>query len=153
LTPSAQRPYPKQKSSTSTLCVPRAPRYRQRTIPTPSADPPEQRPVGVLTGEGKAAVGEAEEVLLLVVDEGGIAPALLSALHLEVVEEPGVPLPLLGLGEFPEPSHVRIVCDVRPRTMALRGPDEGITAPTRNLSRYRRRLGCWGHRAERVSGR
>jgi hypothetical protein len=43
----------------------------------------------VLAGEGEAAVGRLEEVLLLLVDEGGIALALLSALHLEVIEDPG----------------------------------------------------------------
>jgi hypothetical protein len=70
---------------------------------------PQKRPIRVLAGEGEASVREAEEVFLLVVDEGGISPALLTALHLEVVEEPGVPLSLLGLGAFPEPSHAPIV--------------------------------------------
>jgi hypothetical protein len=36
--------------------------------------------------EGEAAVGQPEQVLILVVDEGGIIPALLSALQLEVVK-------------------------------------------------------------------
>ena len=36
--------------------------------------------------EGEAAVGLPEQVFILVVDEGGIPPASLSALHLEVVK-------------------------------------------------------------------
>jgi hypothetical protein len=52
----------------------------------------------VLAGEGEAAVGPPEEVLLLLVDEGGIALALLSALHLEAVEDPGEDPAQLGLG-------------------------------------------------------
>jgi hypothetical protein len=42
-------------------------------------------PVCVLAGEGEAAIVEAEAVVLLFVDEGEIPPALLPALHLEVV--------------------------------------------------------------------
>jgi hypothetical protein len=56
-------------------------------------------PVGVLSGGGEASVGEAEEVLRLVVAKRGICvPALPPALHLQFVEEPRVPLPLLRLG-------------------------------------------------------
>ena len=51
-----------------------------------SAPFPEQFPVGVIAGEGKPTVRPPEQVLLLVVVEGGIPPALLSTLHLEVVE-------------------------------------------------------------------
>src|SRR5918994_7001122 len=69
----------------------------------------EKRPVRVLAGESEATVGPPEQILLLVVNEGGIAPALPATLHLEVVEEAGVHPPLLGLGAFPEPSHARIV--------------------------------------------
>jgi hypothetical protein len=39
----------------------------------------------VLALDGEAPIREAEEVVLLVVDEDGICPALLVALHLEVV--------------------------------------------------------------------
>ena len=41
----------------------------------------------MLGGKGEAAVGEAEEVLLLVVDEGENSPALPAALRLEIVED------------------------------------------------------------------
>src|SRR4051812_45142422 len=73
----------------------------------------------MLAGEGKAAVRPPEETLLLIVHEGGISPALLSALHLEVVKEPGVPLPLLGIGESSEPSHTRIVRDRGPASTGI----------------------------------
>ena len=64
--------------------------------------------------ESEATVGEAKQVLLLVVGEGGIGPALLSALRLEVVEEPSVHPPLFRLGAFrpdgiPVAFHARIV--------------------------------------------
>jgi hypothetical protein len=46
---------------------------------------PQELPIGVLAGEGEAAVGPPEEVLLLVIHEGRVAPALLAALNLEIV--------------------------------------------------------------------
>jgi hypothetical protein len=63
----------------------------------------------VLAGEGEPAVGPPQESLFFVVNESGLSPSLLSALHLEVVEESGVPL--LGLGESPELPHALIVRD------------------------------------------
>src|SRR5215217_2830267 len=59
---------------------------------------PKERPVGVLAGKGEAAVAEAQQPALLVVDVGGVAPADLPVLDLQLVEEPGVHSPLLGLG-------------------------------------------------------
>jgi hypothetical protein len=51
----------------------------------------------MLAGEGEAAVAEAEQPALLVVDEGRVAPAYLPVLDLLVVEEPGRHLSQLRL--------------------------------------------------------
>jgi hypothetical protein len=74
----------------------------------------EQGPVGVLAGEGESPVGPPKQVPILVVDEGGIAPVLPAALHLEVVKEPGLHPPPLSLGAFPPGGlivafHARVV--------------------------------------------
>ena len=68
----------------------------------------EQLLVGMVSREGKAAVGPPEVVVFLAVDEGGIPPALLSAFHLEVVEEPGEHAPFLGLRATWWPGFVHV---------------------------------------------
>jgi hypothetical protein len=68
-----------------------------------------QPPVSVLAGEGEAAVGPPEQVMLLVVDEGGISPSLRPAFHLEVVQRTGAVPAYVGLATPLEPSHARIV--------------------------------------------
>ena len=94
----------------SRCTVGESPGLVRRATPSPQPTPlPQERPVGVLAGEGEAAVAEAEQPALLVVDEGGITPALLSALHLEVVEEPGADLAKVGLGAAHDHAMARIV--------------------------------------------
>ena len=61
----------------------------------------------MLAGEGEAAVGPSEQVVLLVVDEGGISPPLIAALHLEVVEEPGGDFAQVELSVLVELSHAQ----------------------------------------------
>jgi hypothetical protein len=73
-----------------------------------------QPPVSVLAGEGEAAVGPPEQVMLLVVDEGGISPSLRPAFHLEVVQRAGAVPAKVGLATPLEPSHARIVYERGP---------------------------------------
>ena len=62
--------------------------------------PPELSPVGVLAREGEdAIVGEAEELLLLVVDQGGVPKALLAEGRLDLVADPRGATAPLGVGE------------------------------------------------------
>jgi len=56
----------------------------------------QKRPVGVLAREGEATVSEAEEVLLLVIDQCRVSPPYLAEFHLQLVAQRGVPLSLLG---------------------------------------------------------
>lgn len=59
----------------------------------------------MLAGECEPIIVEAEQLAPLVVDVGGITSALLSALHLEIVEKPGAGLANVGLATRLEPSH------------------------------------------------
>jgi hypothetical protein len=94
---------------------------------------PKQCPIGVLAGEGKPPIGPPEEVLLLLVHEGGNSPALLAALHLEVVEEPGSPAPLLGLRAF-RPDAIPVALHA-PIVGARGRPDNGRSSGSRNRTR------------------
>ena len=50
----------------------------------------------MIAGDGEATVSEAEEVLLLVVDQSAVSLPYLVGFHLQVVAQRRVPLFLLG---------------------------------------------------------
>ena len=74
--------------------------------PPHPAPRPQERPIGVLAGEGELPVTEPEEVVLLVVDERLVVTlSLLPAFHLDLVASSRPDPALLGLGPaFPETS-------------------------------------------------
>src|SRR5215210_4955708 len=108
-------PVPVAASNAAQLFLPAFYRNHKASCTTIGSKPfhpaplPEKRPVRVLAGEGQPTVGPPEQVLLLIVHEGGISPALPPALHLEIVESAGSAPAQLGLPAVLKPSHPRIV--------------------------------------------
>src|SRR5215216_4299438 len=84
----------------------------------------QERPVSVLPREGESAVGEAEQVLLLVINQGGISPPHFAELQLQIVEELGVHPALLRLGAAWRPGMVH----------ARRSGSDGLISSARGAS-------------------